>query len=69
MSTMLEKKPIMTTSMMTLPAAKLRSAYTLRSRIGSSAVSSRTTKLTRRMVAMMARTRMNDESNHSLRSP
>ena len=38
---MLEKKPSMTTSMMRLDAAKFRSLYTPRSRMGSSAVSSR----------------------------
>jgi hypothetical protein len=66
---MLEKKPIMTVSMMRLPAAKLRSPYTLRSRMGSSVVSSRRTKATSVSAASTARTRMTDESNHSWRSP
>ena len=68
-NTMLEKNPIIMTSMIRLLAAKLRSAYTLRSRMGSTVVSSRRKKPARATTATTASATMNAESNHSLRSP
>ena len=66
---MLAKK-VKTDSAMTIePSAKLREVKTVRSRMGSAAVSSRMTKAVRPAMAATMRARIRSESNQSSRSP
>ena len=68
-SSMLENMPKPMTEISVAPMAKFRSVKTVRSRMGSSALSSRIRKPASAQTATTAIARIAVESNHSSRSP